>query len=231
MWALIVVLVAITVGVWWYLRRGPSGAASGAPAAEQRAAPATAAATGVRHATEAVASQGAAAQRSTARAKRDALREQILRQLAQRAAAPSGGAPSPAAAAGSANDPASGGLQNRLDDRHQVVVDALNRDFMPLATECVEQARQRTPQLAGTIELAMETVADEQLGAVVDVAEPAPTNKLVDPLLFECLRETAFSLSLPPPPTGGRMKAMITFRVDPPSESGGSGSSGSAGRL
>jgi len=168
------------------------------------------------------------------RAKRDALREQILRQLAERAAASSGGASSPAAAAGSSSEPPSGGLQNRLDDRHQVVVDALNRDFMPLATECVAQAQQRTPQLAGMIALSMETIADEQLGAVVDVAEPAPTNKIVDPLLFECLRETAFSLSLPPPPTGGRMKAMITFRVDPPSDlpsgppsGAGSGSPGS----
>lgn len=227
---LIVLLVAIAVSVVWYLRRGPSGAASRAPAAEDGAAPVPATATGVGHSSKAVASQ-AAAQRSSARAKRDALREQILHQLAQRAAAPSGGASSPAAAAGSSSDPPSGGLQNRLDDRHQVVVDALNRDFMPLATECVEQAQQRTPQLAGMIALSMETVADEQLGAVVDVAEPAPTNKIVDPLLFECLRETAFSLSLPPPPTGGRMKAMITFRVDPPSESGGAGSSGSAGRL
>lgn len=223
---LIVLLVAIAVGVWWYLRRGPSGASGAAsrdPAAEMRAAP-PAAATRVGQSTESLAANDAAAQRSTARAKRDALREQILRQLAQRPVAPSG-APSPAAA-GSSSDPASGGLRNRIDELHQPVVDEVNRDFMPLASECIEQAQARMPQLAGMIALSMETVADEQLGAVVDVADPAASNQIGDPLLFECLRESAFSLSLPPPPTGGRMKVMITLRVDPPSGpgSGGSGS-------
>lgn len=229
-WILIVLLVAIALGVWWYLR-GPSGAASGAPArvaASERAAPAGA--TGVRHETEAAASQDAAAQRSTARAKRDALREQILRQLAQRPAAPSGGARASGPAAGSSSGPASEGLRNRLDELHQPVVDQVNRDFMPLASECIEQAQARAPQLAGMIALSMETVADEQLGAVVDVAEPAPNSQIVDPLLFECLRESAFSLTLPPPPTGGRMKVMITLRIDPPSGAGGSGSPAGASR-
>ena len=226
-WILIALLVAIAVGVLWVLRRGPSGASGAAardPVAEARAAPPVAA-TGVGQSTESLAPTDAAAQRSTARAKRDALREQILRQLARRPAAPSGGAPSPAAA-GSSGDPASGGLRNRLDELHQPVVDQVNRDFMPLASECIEQAQARVPQLAGMIALSMETVADEQLGAVVDVADPAPSNQIGDPLLFECLRESAFSLTLPPPPTGGRMKVMITLRVDPPSGpgSGGSGS-------
>src|SRR5262249_25543921 len=75
-WVLIVLLVAIAVGVVWYPRRGPSGAASRDVAAETRATPPPAAATGVGHAIEAAASQDAATQRSTARAKRDALREQ-----------------------------------------------------------------------------------------------------------------------------------------------------------
>jgi hypothetical protein len=224
-WVLIGLLVAIAVGVVWYRgSSGASGAASRDVAAETRATPPPAAATGVGHATEAAASQDAAAQRSTARAKRDALREQILRQLAQRPAAPNGGAPSPAAAAGSSSDPASEGLRNHLDERRQRVVDQLNRDFLPLAKECVDQAHQRTP-VTGVIALAMEAVADEQLGAVVDIAEPAPSNQVVDPLLFECLRESAFSLILPPPPTGGRMKALITLKMD--DSPGGPGSSGS----
>lgn len=223
-WILIVLLVAIAVGVLWVLRRGPSGAAPRDPVAEARAAPA-AAATGVGQSTGSLAPKDAANPRSTARAKRDALREQILRQLAQRPAAPSGGGPSGAAAAGAASGPPPEGLHNRLDERHQPVVDQVNRDFMPLASECIEQAQARVPQLAGMIALSMETVADEQLGAVVDVADPAPSNQIGDSLLFECLRESAFSLTLPPPPTGGRMKVMITLRIDPPSgsSSGGSG--------
>jgi hypothetical protein len=138
-----------------------------------------------------------------------------LRQLAQRpAVAGEGDVAAAARGAGPASAPPTDGLHNKIDDRHQAVVDQLNRDFMPLAKECVEQAQQRTPQLTGMIALAMETVADEQLGAVVDVADPAPSNQVADPQLFECLRETAFSLSLPPPPTGGRTKALITLKVD-----------------
>jgi hypothetical protein len=224
-WVLIVLLVAIAVGVVWYLRRAPSGAAAGSGATDPRAAAPAAAATAVGHAGEAPVSQdAAAAPRSDARARRDALREQILRQLAQRTAAGGSGAPSAAPAAGSSSEPAPGGLRNKLDDRHQSVVDQLNRDFMPLAKECVDQAQARAP-VTGLIALAMETVADEQLGAVVDVAAPAPTNQVVDPLLFECLRESAFSLSLPPPPAGGRMKALITLRMDdsPPGPAGAGG--------
>jgi hypothetical protein len=59
---------------------------------------------------------------------------------------------------------------------------------------------------------------------VVDAADPAPTNEIADPQLIECIRESAFSMTLPPPPTGGRMKVMITLRIDADSGSGGSGS-------
>ena len=211
-WLLIAVLVAIAVGIVWYLRRTPSGAAATASAAEERAASPAAAATGVGHSTEALAPQDAAraTPRGDARAKRDALREQIARQLAQRPTASSDSAPAPPA---SSSDPPSGGLRNRLGSR-QVLVDQLNRDFMPLASECIEQARERTPQLAGMLAISLETIADEQLGAVVDVADPAQSNKVVDPLLFECIRESAFSLSLPPPPTGGREKFEITMPIE-----------------
>jgi hypothetical protein len=224
-WVLVVALLAaMVVGVAWYLRRGPPGAAAEAGAVAARSASPPAAAIGVGPGTEAASPRDAPApgQHSDARAKRDALRAQILRQLAQRPATPSGGSTSPPS--GSSNDPPSGGLRNRLDDRHQAVVDQMNRDFMPLASECVEQAQQRTPQLAGMLALSMEAIADEQLGAVVDAAELAPNNQVVDPLLFECLRESAFSMSLPPPPTGGRMRVEVTIRIDPGSGSGsGSG--------
>jgi hypothetical protein len=177
------------------------------------------------HSTEALAPQDAAGAipRSDARARRDALREQIARQLAQRPAPPGTGtapppSPGPAAPAGSA-DPPPGGMRNRLGSR-QVLVDQLNRDFMPLADECIEQARARAPRLAGMLAIRMETLADDQLGAVVDVADPAPSNKVVDPLLFECLHESAFSLSLPPPPTGGREQFEITMPIEPGSGSG-----------
>jgi hypothetical protein len=218
----VIVLLAIAVGVVWVLRRAPSGPVAGSRASDPPAA-APAAATAMGRTSEASVSQDAAvvATRSDARARRDALREQILRQLAQRPAAAGDGRSPPA---GRPSGPSPGGLVNRAGDTHQAVVDQMNRDFMPLARECVEQAQGRTPQLAGVFALDMETIADEQLGAVVDAADPAPTNEIADPQLIECIRESAFSMTLPPPPTGGRMKVMITLRIDADSGSGGSGS-------
>jgi hypothetical protein len=68
--------------------------------------------------------------------------------------------------------------------------------------------------------IGLETLADEQLGAVVDIADPAPGNKIADPLLLECIRESAFSLSLPPPPGSGREKFEITIPIEPGSDAG-----------
>ena len=47
---------------------------------------------------------------------------------------------------------------------------------MPLAHECIERAQERSPSLKGMLALSIETISDEQLGAVVDVAEAAPNN-------------------------------------------------------
>lgn len=222
-WVLVVLLVAIAVGLGWCARPAPPGTSpsAAAPSATTAAGPVSGAAAPVAPA----AGVGGPPSRADARARRDALREQILRQLAQRQVA-NGGNP-PAAGHGTASDsaPPGDGLRNKMDERHQPVVDQLNRDFMPLAKECVEQAQQRTPQLTGMIALSLETVADDQVGAVVDIADPAPSNQVADPALFECLRESAFSLSLPPPPTGGRMKALITLKVDDSDSGSGSGHS------
>lgn len=217
---ILVVLVIVAV-IAWYLRRGSSAGMVEAPAVPGRAPP-PATAIGAGHPTEAQAPRDAAAiQRSDARAKRDALREQIARQLAQRPAAASTGSASPPAALPS--EPPSGQLRNRLGSRQQLV-EQLNHDFMPLASECIEQAQARAPQLAGMLTISMETIADEQLGAVVDVADPSPRNNVADPLLLECIRESAFSLSLPPPPTGGREAFEITIPVDASGSGSGSGS-------
>lgn len=205
-------ILAIVLGVRWYLRDRPAAAVDAPRAGSAVAAPSAVAAHDDRTgAPAAVAADAAApASRSDARARRDALRDQIARQLAQRPAPPPH-APTPPA--GATGDATPGGLRDRTGSR-QVLVDQLNRDFMPLASECIEQAQARTPALAGLLAIGVETMADEQVGAVVDVADPAPGNKIEDPLLFECLRESAFSLSLPPPPTGGREKFQLTIPVD-----------------
>ena len=222
----LLVLVLIAAGVAWYLRRGASGMVAEVPLAGDGSAsgaaeaPAAAGERGEGGGGGAVAASGAgsADARREARAKRDALREQIARRLANRAAGPgSGPAPPPPR---SPTDPRpAGNLVDNIGGR-QALVDRLNHDFMPLASECIEQAQERTPRLAGLLVIGFETLADDQLGAVVDVADPTPRNQIADPLLLECLRESALSLSLPPPPASGRDKFDLSIPVEPGSDAG-----------
>jgi hypothetical protein len=90
---------------------------------------------------------------------------------------------------------------------------AVKQDFVPLARECIEQARARAPQLAGTLALRLEAISDEQLGAVIEAVEPSGNNSVLDPLLLECARESAFSLTLPPTLVTGRKVFEIRMRV------------------
>ena len=157
---------------------------------------------------------GAPTTRAEARAKRDTLRQKIASQLASRSSATDTveGATVAGAASKEAPERQPPALRNRLGGREQLV-SFLNREFMPLAAECIEQAEERLPALTGMLAIGIETIADEQLGAVVDLADPAPTNEVADPLLFECIRESAFSLSIPPPLTSGSEKFELTLRV------------------
>jgi hypothetical protein len=42
-----------------------------------------------------------------------------------------------------------------------------NHDFMPLADECIEQARMRLPELEGMVAIGLDTVTDAELGGIV----------------------------------------------------------------
>ena len=214
-----VVLAAIAAGGAWYLRGGSSSAVPELPRAGDAAGSAagSATATGGQRAEGAPPEAVAATARGEARARRDALRAQIARQLANRLRAGSGSAPASPRAPADPRPP--GNLRNNLGGR-EALVERLNQDFMPLASECIEQAHARTPRLEGMLAIGLETIADEELGAVVEVADPAPTNDVLDPSLLECLRESAFSLTLPPPLTSGREKLEITLPIEPAPDAG-----------
>jgi hypothetical protein len=216
-------LVLIAAGIVWYLQRRSSSADQDEPADRGGAGSAGAAGAAASTAGGAGAAAGSNARppssRAEARAKRDALREQIARQLASREAQAGSGS----AAAAPPRSPTDPRPPGNLVDRtggHQEVAERLNRDFMPLASECIEQAQARTPQLSGLLVLGFETMADEQLGAVVEVADPTARNTIADPLLLECLRESALSLSLPPLPANGRDKFELSMPVEPAGDAG-----------
>lgn len=212
----LVVAVVIAVGLVWYQLRDSSGTGEEERAGEASSGAGPAGPTGAARGAGIASTPrdgGAPAARGMAhgeaRAKRDALRAQIARQLASREAVPGAGT----GAAGPSTVPRPpGSLRNNLGGRDALVAH-LNQELMPLASECIEQAQARSPQLAGMLAISLETIADEQLGAVVEVADPAPGNNVLDPLLLECIRESAFSLTLPPPLTSGRERFELTLPV------------------
>jgi hypothetical protein len=142
------------------------------------------------------------------------LREQIMR--AQQNRPPAVAEPAPRAPADDDPD-RPGTLVDRVGGR-EALVGHLNRDFMPLARECIAQAQEEAPRLAGMLALGVEVVADEKLGAIVDVAKAAPENEVQHAGLLECIRQTALSVTFPPALVTGRELFMLTLRVQPRAE-------------
>jgi hypothetical protein len=158
-----------------------------------------------------------------ARAKRDVLRREIARHAATspaKSAAPVGAIPYPKASSPKrseeAPESAPTGMRNELGPSRTQLVAYLNKEFSPLIDECVAQAAARSPKLAGMYAIGIETLAYEELGAIVDSAEPAARNEVSDPEFLECIRESAFTLIIPPPLTTGQEKFELTGYVGPP---------------
>jgi hypothetical protein len=155
----------------------------------------------------------------TARAERDALRDRIVAALAAaqagEAAAPSTEPSTNLAAARRAEAPRPAGtLRDRIGGRESLAAQ-LNKEFMPLADECIELVQKDAPELSGMLVIGIETAADEELGAVVEDVKVPATNQVTHPELLTCLRETALSLRLPPPPKSGREKFEISVPIKP----------------
>lgn len=150
------------------------------------------------------------------RAQRDALHAQIVKALAAQSAtttppAPRADAPRPP-----------GNLTDRTGGR-QALAERLNKDFMPLADECIELAQKDAPELSGMLVIGLDAVADRELGAVVEDVQIPPANQIKNPALIECIRETALSLTLPPSPGSGREKFELSIPIKPRARDAGSG--------
>jgi hypothetical protein len=109
--------------------------------------------------------------------------------------------------------PQVGNLANR-DGFSEEIMAAFNSDFMPLIDECMQMARERnpTPQgLQGMLALEVNAAGDPDLGSVIEGVEFPADNEILDRDLLECVRETAMSLTLPPPKAGGRHAMKVTI--------------------
>lgn len=106
------------------------------------------------------------------------------------------------------------GLVDRSGTRGYLVR-VMNEDLIPLADECYELAKVDKPELAGLLEFELAIVGDEEVGGVVEAAEPGHGNGIADVGLIECVRESLMATTLPPPPSGGRDEIMLSLRFGP----------------
>lgn len=169
------------------------------------------------------------------RAEREALRRRILDAMEGRGGAaegPRAGAAEDeaaaearrrkAGAAGPAEEaPTPGGLIDR-GGKHGYLLKVMNEDLMPLVDECYELARASKPELKGNLKLDVEILGDEELGGVIESIKRRDDSGLTDPALDECVRESMLSVTLPPPPAGGRDAISLDLRLEPEPERAGS---------
>jgi hypothetical protein len=139
-----------------------------------------------------------------------ALREQILAAQRSREAAAT-------AAEGPHQEPMpepppSEGLTNHVDG-YDELVDELNRNFLPLSDECIADALERRPELAGVLEVGFQLIVDDDLGSVIESVEIPAHGEVVDAQLHECMRESLLSMMLPPGEEPGSEPLMLSLRV------------------
>lgn len=148
---------------------------------------------------------------SAARVQRDVLYARILQALAEQTAKEAHDeAPSPRA---EAPRPA-GNLKDRIGGREALAA-RINKEFMPLVDECIDLAQRDAPEISGMLVIGLSTLADKELGAVVDEVQLPASNQVRHPALLECVRETALSLRLLPPPGSGQEKFELSIPVKP----------------
>jgi len=100
--------------------------------------------------------------------------------------------PATGARSGSA-DSSSGSLKDETGWADTSVAKQLSRELMPLVSECILQAKARNPRLRGMLALTM-SVEPADNGKVIVAATPENTNQIDDAELFECIRESSFSI-------------------------------------
>lgn len=231
---LLVLLFVVFMGWWLWSSTGEESSPVPSRATEKTTEPAKAeggAKDGVspdeNRATEIVRDEKA---RARARAERDALRKRILdsmdaRQRAAEQPSPSSESTgSPAASTSGAppdaeggdtdpeDPPATGGLTDRTGN-HGYLMEVMNDELMPLADECIQMAREAQPELTGMLVVDLSIISDDALGGVIDTVGSGINNEVLDPDLLECVSESILSITLPPPPQGGRDAIALSMPV------------------
>ena len=151
--------------------------------------------------------------RQNKRTRADGIREQLADLHTPSGEADGSGSPK----TGEGEEPKDGEpreLEARADFGPELL-EAVHTDFLPLMDECVELAHERDASLSGMLALQLNAIGDPMLGAVIERVEFGEQNDIVDAQLQECVRETAWSMILPPPEERGGHAFELTIPVEP----------------
>ena len=88
-------------------------------------------------------------------------------------------------------------------------VKALNEQLLPLVEQCFDQAKERGVRGRGMLALQVKLAGTEGVGRIVESVEPAESNAVHDRELIDCVRQSAFTVDLPPSGASGSNDAML----------------------
>lgn len=112
---------------------------------------------------------------------------------------------------------APGTMKDRTGELSEEAMRVLNHEFIPLVSECYDQARERNPRLRGMLAVNLDFANARDEGSIVEAVEPAPgRNQLDDEELIECVRQSAFTIQLPLPDDTGRTSRQLTIPLGEP---------------
>ncbi|MEM6992994.1 MAG: hypothetical protein AAF721_20955 [Myxococcota bacterium] len=155
--------------------------------------------------------------RTVTKAERNEIRRRIVEGIeARKQAARDDKEPAPADPARAPEEERSGedGVTDRTGGELSAFVATVNEDFMPLADECYEAARQDDPELRGMLDLNVTMLADEDIGGIVDTVELGRENEMNNAQMTECIRESMLSTVFPDPRETGHAEVRLTLRFD-----------------
>lgn len=212
--AILVIAIVLAVVAAWHVTRGEPRVAEERAAVTQKLDPRGDAPRG---GVEPDADKKIERRARVSRAERDAVYRRILEGLARRDGSGAANVDDEPRAADPVENAPREKIRNRLGDTDgwgDAMSDLLTNDFGPLADECIADARERAPDLAGMAAIAFTVVADEEIGGVVESADAAPDNEIDDAGFIECMRESMLSTVLPPPPGSGRRDVVLSLRFE-----------------
>jgi hypothetical protein len=90
-------------------------------------------------------------------------------------------------------------------------VKIMNHELIPMVRQCFDEARQRKPHLHGMLAVDIKLAGAEGVGSIIESLEPDAKTEISDPELIDCIRQSAFSIQLPPPRADRNDRGMLTI--------------------